>query len=210
MRNWKFNHIDFSTYPFYEGSDLGVFWSPEKTLVKIWAPTAQAIELRLYKDGQSGEPFHKTTLQPEGKGIWSTILKGDYEGKFYTLRVNDGEWLEEVPDIYARCVGVNGKRGMIFNPKKTSPENWGSDKCIDLPCFTDAIIYETHVRDFSIAENSGIKNKGKYLGFTEENTKTNNGVSTGLSHLIELGITRAPASGKRFYYHRRGTTRRKI
>ena len=189
MRNWKFNHIDFSTYPFYQGNDLGVFWSPEKTIVKIWAPTAHLIELRLYKDGQSGEHFHKTTLQPDGKGLWSTILKGDYEGKFYTLKINDGEWLEEVPDIYARCVGVNGKRGMIFNPKKTNPENWDSDKCIDLPCFTDAIIYETHVRDFSIAMNSGIKNKGKYLGFTEENTKTKNGASTGLSHLKELGIT---------------------
>ncbi|HSO88965.1 MAG TPA: type I pullulanase, partial [Draconibacterium sp.] len=44
-------------------------------------------------------------------------------------------------------------------------------------------------RDFSIAENSGIKNKGKYLGFTEEGTKTNNGVATGLAHIKELGIT---------------------
>ena len=189
MRNWKFNHIDFSTYPFYEGSDLGVFWSPEKTLVKIWAPTAQAIELRLYKDGQSGEPFHKTTLQPEGKGIWSTILKGDYEGKFYTLKVNDGEWLEEVPDIYARCVGVNGKRGMIFNPAKTNPENWEADKGPHIQNFTDAIIYEIHVRDFSIAASSGIKNKGKYLAFTEAGTKTVNGIRTGLDHLAELGIT---------------------
>lgn len=189
MRNWKFNHIDFSTYPFYEGSDLGVFWSPEKTLVKIWAPTAHLIELRLYKDGQSGEHFHKTTLQPDGKGLWSTILKGDYEGKFYTLKINDGEWLDEVPDIYARCVGVNGKRGMIFNPAKTNPENWEADKGPDIQNFTDAIIYETHVRDFSIAASSGIKNKGKYLAFTEGGTKTVNGTSTGLDHLTELGIT---------------------
>ena len=63
MRDWKFNHIDFSIYPVYEGEDLGVFWTPEKTSVKIWAPTAKIVEFRLYKDGQTGEAFHKTQLQ---------------------------------------------------------------------------------------------------------------------------------------------------
>jgi len=187
MRNWKFNHIDFSTYPFYAGTDLGVVWSPEKTIVKIWSPTALQIELRLYKDGVSGEPFHKTSLQPEKNGVWSTSLKGDYEGKFYTLRINDGDWLDEVPDIYARCVGLNGKRGMIYNPQKTNPENWINDKGPVLQSFTDAIIYETHVRDFTVATNSGIINKGKYLGFTEEHTT--NKISTGISHIKALGIT---------------------
>lgn len=189
MRNWKFNHIDFSTYPFYPGDDLGVSWTPEKTYVKIWAPTANFVELRLYKDGLTGEPFHKTNLQSIGSGVWSTILMGDYVGKFYTFRINDGEWLAETPDIYTRCVGVNGGRGMIFDPQKTNPENWNKDKGPACNNFTDAIIYETHVRDFSIAENSGIKNKGKYLGFTEEDTKTKNGFATGLAHLKELGIS---------------------
>ena len=119
MRDWKFNHIDFSTYPHYGGDDLGVIWAPEKTLVKIWAPTAKMVEFRLYKDGQSGDAFHKTQLQSNGDGTWSTILTGDYEGKFYTFRISDGEWLEESPDIYARCVGVNGLRGMVFNPART-------------------------------------------------------------------------------------------
>ncbi len=189
MRNWKFNHIDFSTYPFYEGDDLGVILTPEKTIVKIWAPTAQIVELRLFKDGEMSEAYYKTNLQPAGNGIWTTILKGDYEGKFYTFRINDGDWLTETPDIYARCVGVNGKRGMIFDPQKTNPENWEKDKGPRLKSFTDAVIYETHVRDFSMSENSGIQNKGKYLGFTEEDTKTQNGISTGLAHLKELGIT---------------------
>ncbi len=189
MRSWKFNHIDFSTYPNYKGDDLGVFWSPEKTAIKIWAPTAKIIELRLYKDGKAGEAFHKTNLQAIGDGIWTTVLKGDYEGKFYTFKINDGEWLEETPDIYARCVGVNGLRGMIFNPKKTNPDNWETDKRPECSDFTDAIIYETHVRDFSVSENSGIENKGTYLAFTEQETKTVGGVLTGLAHLKELGIT---------------------
>jgi pullulanase len=189
MRDWKFNHIDFSTYPFYEGDDLGVFWSPEKTTVKIWAPTAQMVEFRLFKDGKSGEAFHKTQLQSSGEGTWSTVLTGDYEGKFYTFRINDGEWLDETPDIYTKCVGINGLRGMIFNPASTNPEDWENDKGPRLKNFTDAVIYETHVRDFSISPSSGILNKGKYAGFTEAGTVFKENTLTGLSHLTELGIT---------------------
>ncbi len=189
MRNWKFNHIDFSTYPFYNGNDLGVFWSPEKVNVKIWAPSAQTVELRLYKDGDSGDAFHKTNLQPSGNGTWSTVLMGDFEGKFYTFKINDGDWLAETPDIYARCIGINGKRGMIYNPQKTNPDNWMNDKRPELNSFTDAIIYETHIRDFSVAANSGIENKGKFLAFTEKDTKTDNNINTGLAHLKELGVT---------------------
>jgi pullulanase/glycogen debranching enzyme len=189
MRDWKFNHIDFSIYPFYKGNDLGVFWTPEKISVKIWAPTAKMVEFRLYKDGKTGEAFHKTQLQASGDGTWATITTGDYEGKFYTFRINDGDWLEETPDIYARCVGVNGLRGMIFSPAKTNPEGWENDKKPELKHFTDAVIYETHVRDFSISESSGIEHKGKFLGFTEEGTQSPEDLSTGLSHLKELGIT---------------------
>lgn len=189
MRDWKFNHIDFSTYPVYSGDDLGVFWAPEKTTVKIWAPTAKIIELRLYKDGKGGEEFYKTTLQADGNGTWSTVLNGDYEGKFYTLRINDGDWLEEIPDIYARCVGVNGLRGMIYNPAKTNPEGWKHDTRLPFKSFQDAVIYEIHIRDFSVSGNSGIENKGKFLGFIENNTQSPDGLATGLSHLEELGIT---------------------
>ena len=189
MRDWKFNHIDFSIYPCYEGNDLGVFWTPEKTTVKIWAPTAKVVEFRLYKDGKSGEDFYKTHLQAGSNGIWSTVLMGDYEGKFYTFRINDGEWLNETPDTHARCVGVNGIRGMIYNPAKTNPEEWEADISPELKSYTDAVIYEAHVRDFTCSESSGMTNKGKYLGFTEKNTRTADGLSTGLDHLKELGVT---------------------
>uniref|UniRef100_UPI003216795A type I pullulanase n=1 Tax=uncultured Draconibacterium sp. TaxID=1573823 RepID=UPI003216795A len=189
MRDWKFNHIDFSTYPDYKENDLGVFWAPEKTTIKIWAPTAKIVELRLYKDGVGGEAYHKTNLQRFESGIWSTVLTGDYEGKFYTFRVNDGDWLDEVPGIYSRCVGVNGLRGMIFNPNKTNPENWTNDSGPRYKSFTETVVYETHVRDFSIAKNSGIENKGTFPGFTETGTKTADGIKTGIDHLKELGVT---------------------
>ncbi len=189
MRNWKFNHIDFSTYPDYREPDLGVYWSPEKTVVKIWAPTAQIVEFRLFKDGTRGEAFLKTNLQKSGNGTWTTVLTGDYEGKYYTIRVSDGEWLHETPDAYARCVGVNGQRGMIYNPNTTNPGGWIKDNGPRLKALTDAVIYELHVRDFSISTGSGIVHKGKYLGFTETGTLSADGLKTGIDHLKELGIT---------------------
>ena len=189
MRHWKFNHIDFSTYPEYDNDDLGVFWTPEKTRVKIWAPTAHMVELRLYKNGVGGEAFHKTNLQKNENGVWSTVLPGDYEGKYYTFRVNDGDWLAETPGTEARCVGVNGLRGQIYNSATTNPDGWTSDSGPHIQHFTDAVLYEMHVRDFSIAPNSGIAHKGKFLGLAEENTRSTAGIKTGLSHLKELGIT---------------------
>ncbi|MBD5074413.1 type I pullulanase, partial [Xanthomonas citri pv. citri] len=53
----------------------------------------------------------------------------------------------------------------------------------------DAVIYETHLRDFSIHENSGMINKGKYLALTETDTQTANGSSSGLAYVKELGVT---------------------
>ncbi len=189
MRDWKFNHIDFSTYPFYDGGDLGVYWTPEKTVVKIWAPTAKVVEFRLYKEGKGGTAFYKTQLQSGENGIWTAVLKGDFEGRFYTIRINDGGWLSEVPDMYARCVGVNGRRGMIYDPGKTNPAHWDADEGPEMNSFSDAVIYETHVRDFSIAPSSGIRNKGQFLGFAEAGTRSPGAVTTGLSHLKELGIS---------------------
>jgi len=96
--------------------------------------------------------------------------------------------VDEVPDPYAKAVGTNGKRAMVVDLKKTDPTNWAQDKAPQLKNPTDAIIYELHIRDASIAASSGITHKGKFLGLTETGTKTCR-VTTGLDHLKELGVT---------------------
>ena len=78
---------------------------------------------------------------------------------------------------------------MIFDPEPTNPEGWDDDKRVHCDHATDAIIYELHVRDFSISSSSGITNKGKYLAFTESGTLSPDGLKTGVDHLKELGIT---------------------
>jgi len=54
---------------------------------------------------------------------------------------------------------------------------------------TDAIIYEVHVRDFTIHSSAGSRFPGQYAGLAERGTKGPDGVKTGADHLRELGVT---------------------
>ena len=190
MRDWRFNGDDFVSYPHYSGNDLGVSYSKTQTSIKVWAPTANIVELRIYQQGQGGSAIRIDQFEQAENGTWIIKLHGDLNGYFYAIRVSDSQgWLNETPGIEARAVGVNGHRGLIFDPEQTNPENWGSDERIQCEHATDAIIYELHVRDFSISPSSGMKNKGKYLAFTESGTLSPDGLKTGTDHLKELGIT---------------------
>ena len=177
-------------YPFYNGKDLGVTYSPSKTVFKIWAPTASAVKLRLYKSGDGGEAYNTIQMSKGLQCVWITSIKHNIRNTYYTYQVyQKGEWLAETPGIYAKAVGVNGKRGMVVDLPSTNPVNWKSDRKPVQKNFTDIIIYESHVRDISINKNSGIKQKGRFLGLAETGTKSAEGLATGLDHLKELGVT---------------------
>ena len=182
--------IDYNSYPVYTGNDLGLVYSASQSTFRIWSPPADNAQLLLYKNGLTETASQVVQMKKSVNGTWIATLKGDQKGKFYAFRVHiNNQWLNAVPDPYAKAVGVNGKKGVIVDMKQTSPPGWAEDK---MPAFgppTDAIIYELHVRDASIAANSGIKNKGKFLGLAETGTKNVAGLSTGLDHLIELGVT---------------------
>ena len=180
----------FSDYPVYMGRDLGVKYSPAKTVFKVWAPKASEVKLRLYQAGNGGEALNAIDLKKGIKGTWTAIVNKNIKDKYYTFQVlQEGKWLREAPDIYAKAVGVNGARGMVADLPSTNPAGWRNDKKPPLKHFNDIIIYETHVRDISEDPNSGIKNKGKFLGLTEAGTKSPQGESTGLDHIKELGVT---------------------
>lgn len=180
----------YDQYPVYEGADLGVQWSPAATVFKLWSPAVEAARLMLYEKGDGGAPLEVISLKKQKQGVWETTLSGNQKGKFYTVQIkNEGKWLDESPDPYAKAVGVNGKRGMIVDLASTNPAGWDNDKRPAQKSFNDIILYELHVRDFSANPNSGMKNTGKYLAFTETGTKNSRGLTTGIDHLKELGIT---------------------
>lgn len=179
-----------AAYPDYKGTDLGLIYTSNQSAFRIWAPTATNVKLKMYNQPLNGDAMQTIDMKRSEQGTWTAILKGNQKGKYYAFCINQhGKWLEDVPDPYAKAVGTNGKRAMIINLKETNPAGWTKDKSPVLKHKTDAIIYELHVRDASIAANSGINNKGKFIGLTETGTKNEDGLSTGLDHLLELGVT---------------------
>ena len=183
----------------YDGNDLGANYSKDKTVFKLWAPTAQNVVLCLYKSGSAEETLEngndtpeKITMQKGNFGVWFTEVSGDIEGTYYTFLVTVDDVTNETGDPYAKACGVNGIRSMVIDLERTNPSGWESDKMPE-DCVKHPSIYELHIGDFSNDPNSGIseKHRGKYLAFTESGTKLigDNGFSTCIDYLKSLGVT---------------------
>ncbi len=177
-------HIrDAKKYTFKDS--LGIFYDPRQTRFNIFAPGANQVTLNIYNRPQHDQA-QQYQLKEQSPGLWTALVNGDLLGKYYTYQVSgpDPTYTHEVEliDPNARATTAHNGRGIIINddtPIADSPT---------FP-FEDAIIYELHIRDFTIAENSGVQNKGKYLGFVEPGTKLpGTDLATGLDHLSELGI----------------------
>jgi pullulanase len=185
----------FESYPVYNGNDLGLTYYPSHSIFRIWAPVAEQAEIIFYKEGTGGQALSTHSLTKSGAGTWLIRINGDKKGLFYAFRVlHNNTWSDEVPDPYAKAVGVNGKRAMVVNLKDTDPVGWARDKSSWSGSArkrhpTEAVLYELHIRDASIAQNGHILQKGKFLGLTETGTKNDDGLSTGLDHLVEMGVT---------------------
>lgn len=188
----------------YKGTDLGANWTVDATTFKVWAPTAEQVQVALYESGTAGTEDRIRTLEmtrgAKGSaeaGVWTATAQGNLNGTYYTYLVQVECKEIEACDPYARTTGVNGKRAMVLDLNSTDPEGWEQDMCKNGAGsvagwnYTDAVLYELHVRDFSIDESSGVSeaHRGKFLGLTEEGTRTPGGAVTGLDYLKELGIT---------------------
>lgn len=186
----KKEYKSYDEYPVYDGTDLELTYTPAASYFRVWSPTAEKVKLLLYDDGHEGAAIRVENMKRSEKGTWKLKLDGDLKGKFYTFQVKVGDqWLSETPGMWVKAVGVNGKRAAIIDMKETNPDGWELDRRPPMENPTDAVIYEVHMRDFSISPTSGMKNKGKYLAFTEKGTKNAAGQATGIDHLIELGVT---------------------
>ncbi len=176
----------------YNGTDLGANWTPEKTAFRVWAPTAQAVKVCLYRNGTAGtdDLIEKLEMTADENGTWVAEKSGDLNGVYYTYLVTLDSQEVEACDPYARTTGVNGNRAMVIDLNATNPEGWDADCDPNAgKAITEAVIYELHVRDLSMDQSSGIENKGKYLGVVESGTHTPSGIPTGLDHIKSLGIT---------------------
>ena len=153
-----------------------VKYSPSKTTFRLFAPkNSKAVTLRIYADGQGGEPLKTVKMDYSHVGVYTATVDGDLKGKFYTFDMGRGE----CPGVFAKAVGVNGQRGAIVDLDETDPEGWAADRITQKVNMTDLVIYEMHHRDFSIDPSSGITHKGKFLALTEQKA---------IDHLKRLGV----------------------
>lgn len=167
-------------------------YTPEMTNFTLWSPMAKDVTVNIYSKGDGGAAESVHHLKRNTDGTWSVNVKGNLLAKFFTFEVfggDDGRSYGETPGIFAKAVGVNGARAQVLDMKATNPEGWESDRSPALKDFSDIVLYEMHHRDFSVDASSGIRNKGKFLALTEKGTVNADGLSTGIDHLRQLGVT---------------------
>ena len=156
-----------------------VTYTKRGTTFALVAQKAQSVNLNIYAEGTGGKPVKTVAMRKGEKGVWKAVVKGDLKGRFYTFNVKqDGKMLGETPGLFAKAVGVNGKRGAIIDMAATNPEGWESDRALGYAP-TDFIVYESHNRDFSVSRKEA-RYPGKFMALTEP---------WAIEHLKSLGIT---------------------
>lgn len=172
---------------FYENTE-NVFW---ESVFRIWSPFAEEVMIRFYRDGSEGDALAVYEMKRLEKGVWEYRTKEDLHGIYYdfALRI-DGEVVIST-DVYAKACGINGKRSMAVDLRRTDPDGWDKDGAPENG--TEQVIYETHVKEFSWDPAGGFPEevRGKYRAFCcRDTTLHGEGVHpTGLSYLKELGVT---------------------
>lgn len=191
---------DFENEYNYDGQ-LGAIYTKESTEFKVWSPVSKEIKVRIYESGTptsvsktlGNDKYTEYNLVKGEKGVFSTKVNGDLQGKYYTYVVTNATYQnKEVVDPYARSAGVNGVRGMIVDFSLTNPEGWDEIQPhqYDRKQLT---VYETHLVDItSSATWGGTRGNAKtYKGaFESGTTYSKNGVTvkTGFDHIKELGV----------------------
>ena len=159
--------------------DNEVTYTKRGTTFALVAQKAQSVNLNIYAEGTGGKPVKTVAMRKGEKGVWKAVVKGDLKGRFYTFNVKqDGKMLGETPGLFAKAVGVNGKRGAIIDMAATNPEGWESDRALGYAP-TDFIVYESHNRDFSVSRKEA-RYPGTFMALTEP---------WAIEHLKSLGIT---------------------
>ncbi len=173
----------------YDGDDLGsVINADGSTTFKVWAPTASKVVLNLFATGHGGTAHANLDMNKADHGIWELTVPECGHGTYYTYSVTTAVGTQQAVDPYAKACGLNGDRGMVVDLDSTDPSGWNKDAVVELKKYTDAVIWEVHVRDFSNKIASS-KYPGKYLAFTERGLKNSSGVSVGVDYLLDLGVT---------------------
>ena len=183
---------------------LGAIYTPAKTTFKVWAPLASDVNLLIYddwKDAKKDGEKHNVILTEEEAaaattanngvrtqmtldkttGVWSAEVAEDLKGKYYTYEINNGGDTNRICDIYANAAAPDSVAGQIVDlatDTAAQPTGWEAEYTNPFTgSYTDAVIYEMHVRDWSKAYGGD----GKFIELANS--------AEFIAHLKDLGIT---------------------
>jgi len=172
-----------------EVNDLGATITDEGVTFKLWAPTAQQVELLLFSDDFTANTTRLKMIEDTNTGIWSIaggrLLNGAYYQYQVTVYHPESKQVATLitTDPYSLSLSVNSQYSQVvdLDDSDTQPTNWLEHQIPTVNNVEDNIFYETHIRDFS-SDDSALSNsnvRGKYKAFSEQK-------SHGIQHLKRL------------------------
>ncbi len=175
---------------------LGLTWHAGTSRLALWAPTAQAVSVNVYRTGHGGDPVAIVPLTRTSDGVWSVIGQRKWAGEYYlfdvAVFVPETGAVEQnlVTDPYSYGLSANSERSLFIDlaDPRTAPPGWQLLGLVKprLPKPVDQSITELHIRDFSVADPTVPANhRGTYLAFTD---RSSNAVRH-LKDLARAGLT---------------------
>lgn len=167
---------------------LCVSWDGITPTLRVWAPTARSMAAHIFKDAATNDKVIVPMKLDEKSGVWSVTGDPDWKNKFYLLEVEvfsprTGKVEKNlVTDPYSISLSANSKRSQFVDlrDKTLKPDGWDALKKPALDRVEDIVLYELHIRDFSIGDQTVTPTlRGKYGAFTQAN-------SNGMKHLKAL------------------------
>lgn len=167
-------------------TSLGAVYSPDGTTFSLWSPDSSNVKVVV--DGTT-HTLKKVADFNGYSNVYQVFVPGDLHLKPYTLLVNGIPVRDPYGKMAQPGTGDYEAVNIVMDMSRTGPSGgWAARP--PLVNREDAVIYEVHVRDFTIHPSSGVSadKRGKYLGMVQAGTRYS-GVKTGIDHLKELGVT---------------------
>ncbi len=177
------NFVDFEEFDAefnYDGDDLGSNIVDNHTIFKLFVPLAYQVKVVVFDDEEQAY-----LMQREDKGIFVCNINFSLENKEYLYEISQNGHVIRALDPYAKAVTLNKKHAVVVDLAKYQSKKY---ELKEFHSYTDAIIYETSVRDFTAFNKSDFPYKGTYYGLTMANQKYKNS-EIAFDLLKKLGIT---------------------
>ncbi|RKH60683.1 pullulanase-type alpha-1,6-glucosidase [Corallococcus llansteffanensis] len=176
----------------YDGA-LGVSFEAGIPTLRVWAPTAKQVNVLLYADATPTATFTRVPMVAGAKGVWSATGDATWKNRFYLYEAEvyvrkEGKVVTNlVTDPYSVALSTNSERSQLvdLSDPTLAPQGWSALTKPVLEAPEDIVLYELHVRDFSINDTTVPENeRGTFKAFTRDSDGTKH-----LARLAKAGLT---------------------